>query len=141
MPGEVLQVIVSLAVVLGLMWLAARALKRTGVARGGEAIELLARQPLSRNSAVAVVRIADRALVLGVAEQGVTLVAETDLEAIRASLAAPVRERRRPVVPEQDSGAHRAGGPRRAGVGGSALSPQTWRTAVDVLRDRTTRRV
>lgn len=128
--GQVLQVVVSLAVVLGLMWLAARVLKRTGVARGGDAIELLARQPLSRNSAVAVVRVADRALVLGVAEQGVTLVAETDLAAVQAALATPARERRRPALPTQE----------RSRAAGSAVSPETWRTAVDVLRDRTARR-
>ena len=43
---------------------------------------MLARQQLTRGSSVAVVRVADQALVLGVTDGQVTLLAETDLATV-----------------------------------------------------------
>jgi len=69
----------SLLVVFGLLWGLARLARRPLGGRGGGMLEVLARQQLSRGSSVAVVRVADRALVLGVSDAGVSLLASADL--------------------------------------------------------------
>ncbi|MFI5911190.1 flagellar biosynthetic protein FliO [Dactylosporangium sp. NPDC051541] len=46
--------------------------------RSGGALTVVARQQLSRGSSVAVVKVADRALVLGVSDAGVSLLADAD---------------------------------------------------------------
>ena len=80
------QLVLSLGVVLLLLALLAR-LARKGVfgARAGlgnrPRIELLARQPLGRSASVAVVKVADRALVVGVTDARVQLLGETDPQA------------------------------------------------------------
>lgn len=71
-----LRVVLALAVVLGLLWWLAR---RTG---GGRArakvttVSVVGRQSLGRRSGVAVVEVEGRRLLLGVTDQGVTLLAE-----------------------------------------------------------------
>ena len=70
---DVVQMLLALAAVLGLMWLLARWSRRSLGVRGLGALDVLARQPLTRGASVAVIRIADRTLVLGVTEQHVTL--------------------------------------------------------------------
>jgi flagellar protein FliO/FliZ len=81
------RLLISLAFVLGLMWLIARRVKRGGKrGRNGKLIELLSRQQLSRSASVAVVRVADQALIIGVTDGQVTVLGETDLEAAQASL-------------------------------------------------------
>jgi flagellar protein FliO/FliZ len=73
------RLILSLAVVIGLMWVAANVLRKRGFAgvasrRGprGPQLELLARRPLGRNASIAVVRVGDRSLVVGVTDHQVT---------------------------------------------------------------------
>ena len=121
----------SFAVVLGLMWASARALRGRYGDRGAGTLEILARQQVGRNASVAVLRVADRALVLGVSEQGVTLLGEpiTDLSPFAP---APARDADvTSVLPAQ---------PERNHLDGSLLSPATWRQPLDALRDRTVRR-
>jgi flagellar protein FliO/FliZ len=142
----------GLAVVLGVMWLIARASRKPLKARAGGAVAVLARQQLSRGSSVAVVRIADRALVIGVTETQVSLLAETDLAAVTAALTPAETVSRTPVdlsVDTQDgptadldlAAVTELDSRRSAGaMAGSALSPATWKQAIDVLRDRTARR-
>ena len=140
---------ISLAVVLGLMWFIARASRKPLKARAAGALTVLARQQLSRGSSVAVVRVADKALVIGVTENQVTLLTETDLAAMTEALAPVEAVSRTPVdltegadgvgtelaaVTELDS----ARG--RTALAGSALSPATWKQTVDFLRERTARR-
>jgi flagellar protein FliO/FliZ len=133
-----LRVGLSLAAVLGVLWLAARLLRQGTAGRADGVVEVLARQQVGRGAAVTVVRVADRALVLGVTEQGVSLLTDADLAAVRAAdqvvepvaldgdgTTAPVR-----VAPTP------AAGP----LAGSVLSPATWRAAVDAVRERTVRR-
>jgi flagellar protein FliO/FliZ len=115
----------SLLVVLGLMWGAARLARRPFARRGGGVLTVLARQQLSRGSAVAVLRVYDRALVLGVTDQQVTLLGETDLDAVESE----IRLTRRTPVPVEGSP-----------LAGSALSRRTWSQALEELRDRTVRR-
>ena len=115
----VLRIGFSLLIVFGLMWALARVVRRPlGAGRGPGSLAVLQRQQLSRGSSVAVVQVAGKALVLGVTDQHVSLLGETDLAAFETE--AQVAEHRMPVALESSS--------------------RTWRSALDVLRDRTMRR-
>jgi flagellar protein FliO/FliZ len=134
----VLRIGFSLLIVFGLMWGLARVAKRPlGGRRGTGALAVLGRQQLARGSTVAVVQVADRALVLGVTDQQVSLLGETDLEAF-----APQPQERRDHMPLAREAvlpsARPAPAPGR--LDGSVLAPRTWRSTLDFLRDRTTRR-
>jgi flagellar protein FliO/FliZ len=155
------RLLLSLAVVLGLMWLIARRMRRSGGrAKNGKLIEVLSRQQLTKTSSVAVIRILDQALIVGVTDGQVAVLGESDLSAVQQALAVeparpvrpvrPVRTasrtaaepraratgttRRQPVLAGLDAGQ------RPGGLSGSALSLSTWRQTVDTLRDLTVRR-
>jgi flagellar protein FliO/FliZ len=136
------RIVFSLLVVVCLMWGMARlARKPLGIRRGGGLIEVLGRQQLSRGASVAVVRIADKAMVLGVTDGQVSLIAETDLAAIEEyQPEAPVR--REPLSLESlDSQAGSPAGTGASGpLGGSVLSPGTWKQTMQFLRERTVRK-
>jgi flagellar protein FliO/FliZ len=106
----------ALLVVLGLMWLLARLARRPLSGRNAGALAVLARQPLTRGASVAVVRVGKQAYVLGVTDQTVTLLAETDPAAIEV----PTHEVREMLPLDA--------------LSGSALSPTTWRRAMDAIR-------
>nr|BFE89372.1 hypothetical protein GCM10020093_119740 [Planobispora longispora] len=79
---------------------------QTLAGRGGGHLSVIARQQLSRNSSVAIVRVVDRALVLGVTDGQVTLLTETELDAVEESreqaverIAVPLTD----VLPAADS--------------------------------------
>jgi flagellar protein FliO/FliZ len=136
-----LRVAASLAGVLGLVWLLARGARRRGL--GGSLdtsrFTVVGRHSLGRNAGVTVVRIGDEALVLGVTEQSVQLLARTPLSAVTAAAreaAAPAEVRTPVAVGLADAPAPSV----RPALAGSALSPATWSTALDALRERTTRR-
>ena len=95
-----LRITFSLLVVLVMMWGVARAVRRPLAGRAGGLVAVLGRQQLTRNSAVTVVRVADRAFVLGVTDNQVTLLAETALDAVESPqpAAAPERRSRCPSV-------------------------------------------
>jgi flagellar protein FliO/FliZ len=107
--------------------------------RGSGALSVLNRQALSRGSSVAVIRVADRALILGVTDAQVSLLGETDLNAFEAEPHA------RPETPAGTTdvlpAVHPTVLPHHGGkLDGSLLSPRTWGSTLDFLRDRTTRR-
>jgi len=136
----VLRIGFSLLVVFGLMWGLARVARRGGVGkRGSGALSVLNRQSLSRGAAVAVVRVADRALILGVTDTQVSLLGETDLEAFEI-------EAKPPRDPKAEAGdvlppVHHTVLPHHGGkLDGSLLSPGVWGSTLNFLRDRTTRR-
>src|SRR5919202_5544533 len=85
-----LRVAASLAGVLGLVWLLARGARRRGL--GGSLdtsrFTVVGRHSLGRSSGVTVVRVGDEALVLGVTEQSVQLLARTPLSAVTSAPAA-----------------------------------------------------
>lgn len=119
-----LRVAVSLAVVLGLLSLAARAVRRGGVgSRAGRStarIEIVARQGLGRNSSVVVVRVAERALVLGVTDTSVTLLVDADTDVIEVEQPDALGTAR----PE-----------------GALRMPQSaWKDTLEQLREKTVRR-
>ncbi|HEX8095927.1 FliO/MopB family protein [Jatrophihabitans sp.] len=80
------RMLLALVFVLGVMWLLARWARKPMGGKTDRVMTVLARQQLSRTSSVTVLRVMDRALVLGVTEQGVQLLTETDLTAIEDAL-------------------------------------------------------
>src|SRR6185503_8178023 len=135
--------LLALVLVLGVMWALARwARKPMGVGKGERVMTVLARQQLSRSSSVAVLKLMDRALVLGVTEQGVQLLTETELAPLEQALTVPaaprlasVAARRRPAEPIELDGeppavasppALPAALPGKSKLDGSVLSPNTW---------------
>ena len=85
--GVLLRLVFSLGVVLALMALAGRALRnrQLGIGPGqrrssAAKIEVLGRQTLGRNVGVAVVRVADRAMLVGVTEGSVQLLTDLPME-------------------------------------------------------------
>jgi len=134
----VLRIGFSLLIVFGLMWGLARVVRRPlGGKRGAGALAVLSRQQLSRGSAVAIVQVHDRALILGVTDQQVSLLGEAALEAFEPH--GHHHEHRDHVTVETGDlllpPAHPEGR-----LDGSLLSPRTWGSTLDFLRDRTTRR-
>ena len=126
------RVVVSLAVVLAVMAGTGAVLRRSGVVgtapsgrrgtrRRAAAVEVIARHGLSRSASLTVVRLGDRALVLGVTEHQVSLLAEVD----PAELDAP---------PDADE---TFAGPAGPGIGSGSLP---WKVALEQLRERTVRR-
>jgi flagellar protein FliO/FliZ len=129
----VLRIGFSLLIVFGLLWGLARVVRRPiGGRHGTGELSVLNRQQLSRGSAVAVVQVADRAFVLGVTDQQVSLLAETDLEAFEKH---PHEHRQSAIEPDAVLPAAHPNG----GLDGSVLSPRTWSSTLNFLRDRTTR--
>ena len=126
----VIRIVFSLLVVLGLMWGLARLVRRPlGGSRSGP-IAVLGRQQLSKGASVAVVRVVDRAIVVGVTDAQVTLLGEADLAAVTQP--DPV-ERREAVSLDELSSLTR---PVASPFAGSALSPRTWSQTLQVLRGR-----
>lgn len=116
------RLVVSLGIVLALMAAAAAVLRRTGAAGGtggrrrGLPVEVVARHAVGRRSSVALVRAGGRGLVLGVTDHTITLLAETDADALLP-----------PDPPEQ---------PARTPV--APANP--WTALLDTVRERTVRR-
>ena len=165
--GSLLRVVVSLGLVLALLWVAARALQkgRAGTARGVD-VDVLARLPLAQKSSLAVVRLGDQALVLGVTESRVALLCQapaadlavepesslTDVLTVAAAFqgpsqppsltASPTTSLTTSPVPASRVAARQAARSSAAtgsGIAGSALSPQTWAKAVAAVREMTVR--
>ena len=157
--GLMLRIAISLMAVLGLMWLLARAARKPLKQRATRALTVLARTQLSRHATVAVVKVGDRALVLGVTDSRVTLLGDTDPDTL-VPPAAETAVRRAPVavgIPASTAPASTApastapastapastvpasAAPAGA-LAGSALSPKVWGQALDVIRERTARR-
>ncbi|WP_018685593.1 flagellar biosynthetic protein FliO [Actinokineospora enzanensis] len=143
----ILRVTIALVLVLAALWLAARLARRPLRRRSG-ALDVLARTQLSRGAAVAVVKVDETALVLGVTDQGVTLLHKADAdvfdtaeEPARTSLV--VKSERAKGQHERTTDPGGPGGPDDDPPGplaGSALSPSTWKKALDALRERSVRR-
>lgn len=136
-----LRLVVSLAIVIGLMALLAGVLRKRGLvvgaggATGGRArtrrtgagvqVHVLARRALGRNAQVAVVRTAGRTLVLGVTDHQVTMLGEAEID--------DDDEDDLEIVA---TGAQRTALPRTAG----RRPGPAWKAMLDALRDQTIRR-
>jgi flagellar protein FliO/FliZ len=125
MLGLVVRLVCSLALVLGLLLLIARFAGKRFQGRNGAPVQVVHRQPISRGSSVTVVTVGTRILVLGSTEHQVTLL--TELEPDEIDL---------PETPETSYDDETGARPARpvastAGpLGGSLLSPQTWKQAL-----------
>jgi len=137
-----LRIVFSLLVVLALMWGIAKLVRRPLGARRGGLIDVLGRQQLSRGASVAVVRVADKAMVLGVTDGQVTLLAETDLATVEEyQPETPVRRESLPVESLGNSRNRTAPVVSPDGsLAGSILSTRTWAQTRDFLRERRVRK-
>jgi flagellar protein FliO/FliZ len=134
---SVVRTVVALLAVLAVMWLLARLVRRPARTAGGRRIDVVARTQLSRGAGIAVVRVGGRALLVGITDSQVTMLTEVDPDEV--TVPEPRSDRTPvdlPAVPPSSAGSSSAG----AGLAGSALSPRTWRQAVDALRERSVRR-
>ncbi len=132
-------------------------------------LTVLGRQSLGKGAGIVLVEVAGRVLLLGVADQGVrlltevtpgapqapepraaevreeidlALVAATDRDVLVAVPADPIDPRSLDVaaLPAPEARRRAAEADRVGALHGSALSPDTWRRAVDVVQRRTARR-
>ena len=130
MIEPVLRLVVSLAIVLGLLLAVTRLGARRFRGSPGALITVLHRQSLSRTTSVAVVTVGERVLVLGATESSICVLAELDPEElpepIQAPAAAAPRAARSAAAPR----------PARSAVAGSLLSPATWRQAYSAALGR-----
>ncbi|WNV76452.1 flagellar biosynthetic protein FliO [Geodermatophilus sp. DSM 44513] len=127
MTWMVIRLVLSLALIAGVLWFAAGVARKRGLGQGNGLIEVVARQRMGRASSVSVVRIAGRVLVVGSTEEQVTLLAEVDGDAVAEAVA-----EQRAAQPAM------AGAP--GALAGSVFDRDGWTTFVSQLRDRTVRR-
>ncbi|QBR73822.1 flagellar biosynthetic protein FliO [Microbacterium sediminis] len=131
-----LRVAVSLAAVLGLLWYLQRRLtKRTG--QPGAGITVVSRQALGGKAQLVVVEVEGTRYVLGVTEQGVSVI-DRDRAPHQISAPATAPAEPLPEAPRPDHAPLRRD--RRASheeldlLRGSILSPATWRQTAQALR-------
>ena len=157
MAHEFGRMILALALVLGLLWLFARVARSRQGGKVGRSllpgggtngtagrIEMLGRKSLGRHTSIAVVRVSDRTLVVGLTPQHITVLTElsdhdagvvgltslTDQDLELLGSAVPARE----PLHEYDAAV-----PWTASETG-APSPKAWDAFVDGLREMTIRR-
>jgi flagellar protein FliO/FliZ len=135
------RLVLSLGVVIGLMLGAAVVVRRRGgVLRkvgAAQPLEVLARQSLGRTASVQVVRMGERAVLLGVTEQSVSYLTEGDPADFELAGMVDV------AVDLTDHTMSSGGGPsanRTARSGGAMRLGSSWTGVLDTLRDKSTRR-
>ncbi len=146
--GVALRMVASLAAVLLLLFVVARFARRGRPRGNGPEISVVSRCTVGSKASVAVVRLGDRALVVGVTDQNVTLLSESPLAdlapaedehdaktRVSARTASDVVVRRKVVLDPSSRPAATEGK-----LAGSALAPETWRRTMDAVRDLTVRR-
>ena len=144
-----LRVVLSLAVVLGLLWVMQRRLSRGGRARGASnLVSVVGRQSLGSKASVVVVEIDGQRLILGVTEAQVTVLqggggagarAESFAQSMTvaegtglAGSGTDTDTDTEPEPPLEFRPRRKAGQAGR--LGGSILSPATWQQTAAVLR-------
>ena len=120
--GLAFRLIGSLALVVGLLFLLARLANKRMRPSSGAAVQVIARQSLTRSSGVAVLTVGARVLVVGTTDQQVSLLAELDPDELLADEPLEVD------VPPRDDGPS-SGSP----LSGSLLSPATWKQTMAVF--------
>jgi flagellar protein FliO/FliZ len=142
-----LRVVLSLAVVLGLLWVLQRRLSRGSGTRTANVVSIVGRQGLGQKASVVVVDVDGRRFVLGVTEQSITVLhgseAEPTAVAALATGSATAFERSLQAAASVDDGAPEpplAFRPRRdrghpPRLSGSILSPSTWQQTAAILRN------
>ena len=145
------RLVFSLAVVIGLLLLVVRVGAKRFSGSADALVNVVHRQALSRTSAVAVVTVGSRVLVIGTTEQNVQLLTELDPEELVpvAALAAdlsPDRVTSTPmshdtstrdaVIHELDRAPRRTPRGVEAALAGSVLSAETWKQALAAATGR-----
>ncbi len=138
-----LRLVFSLAVVIGLLLVTVRLAGKRFSGGPDALVQVVHRQPLSRGSAVAVVTVGSRVLVLGTTEQQVTVLTELDPEELVSAeqvdeamaSAGDVGALPDPTHRTPGHAAASLRGTRRApgALDGSLLSPGTWKQALAAL--------
>lgn len=139
----------SLAFVLGMIWFAARVVKKQGNLRLGannkQKIEVVDRQPITRHASVAVVSLSGRAVLLGVTDQSVTLLGDAPEFDTEATIDQPVEVDLESLdLEDLDLSGSISDGKepsrRRIGVMESESSTPSRMSFLDALRERSVRR-
>ena len=155
-----IRLVVSLAIVVGLLLLLARFGARKFRGNAGALVQVVHRQALSRTSSVSVVTVGSRVLVLGTTEQQISVLTELDPDELELEevteltllpeVEAPAEELLGLIAepaPARAAGSHRRS--HRAATGtaalgtalaGSVLSPQTWKQALSAVSRGSARR-
>jgi len=148
----VLRVILSLAVVVGLLWIVQRRLTKGSTSvRNTKLVRVVTRQGIAQKASVVVIDVEGQRFLLGVTEHSVTVLNATEvpapapepaLETVDA--AAPERAAafgsalataKKTAVPSGlPSFDPRTGQPRASVLDGSLLSPSTWKRAASAVR-------
>jgi flagellar protein FliO/FliZ len=118
-----LRVALSLAAVLGLLWVLQRRLAKGSRAARADLVRVVGRQGLGQKASVVVVDVDGRRFVLGVTEQSVTVLRDAEAP---AALTPDFEIALQEATDDQAI-------PARLGTG-SILSPATWRQATAALR-------
>jgi flagellar protein FliO/FliZ len=147
--GLAVRIVLALGAVLLLMWMIARVSRRTLLGRARGDVAVIARASLSKQASVSVVRLVDRALVIGVTDSQVSLLGEMTADEVGALEGTRTAEERTVItLPSATRTGVSLPTARLAGVrptsggrmAGSALSPATWRQAIEAVQERTVRR-
>ncbi|MFN8051644.1 MAG: flagellar biosynthetic protein FliO [Acidimicrobiales bacterium] len=135
----------SLALVFGLMWVAARVmrgrnggLKRVRV----DHLEVVERKPLTKNSSIAIVRVAGETLTVGITDNNVTLLGHAAIEATDADETAT--DGVTVVDPTTTADVTVPATPidlRTSGSADSSKKAPARRSVLDTLRDKTVRHI
>jgi flagellar biosynthetic protein FliO len=130
------RLVFSLAIVIGLMWVAANQLKKRGYGGvggtrrpgAGVQVELLARRSMGRNSSIVVVRVGDRSMVVGVTDHQINNLGDIDIAEIDLESANWTAT---PALPAPASAS--------SSSANSGPQPSAWKTMLDQMRNRTIR--
>jgi flagellar protein FliO/FliZ len=151
-----LRVVLSLAVVLGLLWVLQRRLSRGSATRSANVVTIVGRQGLGQKAAIVVVDVDGRRFVLGVTEQSINVLHGSDAEpaadtriparsatafgrSLSAATAAADPLAAEGIAVDDTAEPPPAFRPRRvrdhqSRLAGSILSPSTWQQTAAMLR-------
>ena len=147
----VLRVVVSLAVVLGLIW----ALARVGPT-GSDVVTVMSKIPVTKKGSVLLVKAGGETLLLGATDTQISLLASVELpqeeeEAKEERTSVDIQSLMEQIQPGHAPAAI-AASPASIGrasnrsvsgndgpLAGSILSPSTWRQLTDLLKEKTAR--
>jgi flagellar protein FliO/FliZ len=126
-----LRVIVSLGVIVGLLWFVQRRLtKGRRAPRRSNAVTVVGRQGIGSKASVVVVDVDGKRFVLGVTEHAVSVLDAADTPA--AAFALELDEQAAVVSQFRPRGRRAHAHP--DALGGSILSPATWRQTIAAVR-------
>lgn len=125
----VVRLVFSLAVVVGLLLVVTRLGSRRFRGSSSSPVRVVHRQHLSRTSSVAVVAIGERVLVLGATEHSISVLAELDPDELPEATRAERAAAEAPAPPQAVAPPLAVAAVPVGALGGSVLSPQTWKQA------------